>query len=234
MKTPVFILSTNRCGSNWLANTLEKHPQITATIECDPVMSFVCTAALFPDQEEFYLPQIFQFYDEQIEKDDTPVYVDKSHFNLFLVDHIAERYPQARFLIIDRNPLQVIASMMNHTGTLQLFALAQSFNFPNRVLANIYYDDYKDLSYLEKAYFMYRQYKKKIREFRYRKNTLIIYYDALVTCFEDYMKLIFQFLDIDNIQLPNDANIKSCTRYMESLTDDQRGSILRLISGGVK
>lgn len=230
--TPVFILSTNRCGSNWLARTLTRHPQTDVTIECDPVMSWVYTAALHPPMEPDYIPRIMDFYRKKIDECERPVYIDKSHFNLWLADALFDNFPNCKFIILNRPPMQTVASMLNHRGTLMLFVMAQTIEFPNRVLANMLFDEYKSLSYEEKAVLMYRQYKRKIYEVaaKYPERTLTVYYDAFVKCFDDYCKLICYFLDIDSIRFPNDADISCLNKYTGSLTPEQRKTCINLLS----
>jgi hypothetical protein len=131
---PIFVIGTGRSGTHWLGEALAEHPEIRATIEVDPMFSWVRDMAMNPATQSSLLHKLTTAYEHQLRKSAPRHYLDKSHPNLWIAEDLLAAFPDALFLGIERNPFATVASMMKHPQVAGWHKLWRQFPVPNRFL----------------------------------------------------------------------------------------------------
>lgn len=109
---PVFIIGMGRSGTNFLARAIAAHPQVRATFEDFPIFQLATDVALFEGQQGNLFGRLAEQYRRQISRTDVPVYLDKSHKDLWCALELKREFPLALFIAIERNPFPCIASWL--------------------------------------------------------------------------------------------------------------------------
>lgn len=130
----VFIVGTGRSGTHWLARSLAAHPEVKATIERWPIFGWVRRMALDPGTRDRLLPRAILYYRLQHLLALPRIYLDKSHPALWIAEDLAGSFPEARFLVMARNPYATVASMLRHHGVLEWHRRWRRFPIPNAFL----------------------------------------------------------------------------------------------------
>lgn len=129
---PIFIIGTGRSGTHWLAQSIEAHPDVHATIETEPMFSLSIRMALNPSLEKSLFGKLAEAYRHELSK--PGIYLDKSHPNIWLAEKLKEAFPQSLFVGIQRQEQGTVASMMKHDGVLEWCNRWREFPIPNRFL----------------------------------------------------------------------------------------------------
>ena len=116
MRSPIFIIGYGRSGTHWLAQTLERHKDIRATIEIQPIFSIVTEMALNPKLQNRLFWRLVLQYKWQILKSKPKRYLDKSHPNIWIAEKLSNAFSKAQFLGIERNPYATVSSAIKHKG----------------------------------------------------------------------------------------------------------------------
>jgi hypothetical protein len=131
---PVFVIGTGRSGTHWIGYSLGAHPAVRATVEEKPMFGLVTRMAMDPTLEPELFDPLVRAYKRQLRKTLAPVYLDKSHPNIWLADRLKQVFPDALFLGTQRNPYATVASMMKHLGVSAWHSRWREFPVPNRFL----------------------------------------------------------------------------------------------------
>lgn len=91
----IFIISTGRCGTNSVANMLRIHHE---------------PSRVLPNKEQ---PKIWEQLEERIAAEEKPYYGEANNAWRYKLDSLQERYPDALYIHLIRNPRDVISSFMN-------------------------------------------------------------------------------------------------------------------------
>jgi hypothetical protein len=114
----IFVIGCGRSGTNWLGEILSTHPDIAAHIEQEPAYSWVRRMAIDPLHIQVLMPSLLAYYRDAHERVLPKHFADKSHSNLWIAEHLADHFPEARFIGIRRAVAPTVASMLKHPGVL--------------------------------------------------------------------------------------------------------------------
>jgi len=133
-KSPVFIIGYGRSGTHWLSRTLNAQQEIRATIEIQPIFSWVTEMALNPFLQRKLFWRLILRYRVQMILSTPKRYLDKSHPNIWLVEKLLRAFPNAQFVGIERNPYATVASAIKHRGGEKIRKRWRSLPIPNDFL----------------------------------------------------------------------------------------------------
>ncbi|WP_018248560.1 sulfotransferase family protein [Orenia marismortui] len=196
----IFILGTGRSGTHWLAYILANHPNIRATIEEPIIFDLVTKMALNEDLRAENFPKLIKLYCEEAKKSFPKDYLDKSHPNLWLAEDLAQIFPRAFFIAIQRNPYATVASMLKHQGVLYWHKNWRDFPVPNSFLgidkSNV--EQYEDLSITTQCALRWRAHKERLE---YLQDILgsklhVVYYRDLIVETERELNKLNEFLEL--------------------------------------
>ena len=138
-KNLIFLISQPRAGSTMLQKILGSHPEIYTVSEpwllLHPVYALrdsgyeaeydaklAKTALdsflnLFPDQKQVYLETISEvygkLYQKALDQTDKKYFLDKTPRYYHIIPELAKIFPEAKFIILLRNPLAVLSSIIS-------------------------------------------------------------------------------------------------------------------------
>lgn len=80
-------------------------------------------------------------------------FLDQCHPNLWNCEQLAESFPNAHFVGIQRNPFSVVYSMLNHAGVLRWVKRWEEFSVPNEFLGieSGYEEEYHRMTLVERC-----------------------------------------------------------------------------------
>lgn len=104
----IFIIGTGRSGIHWVGYILQSHPDIYVSIEKPALFKPVTTMALNPKLKITLFPKVVEHYRNEYDKTRHKYYADKSHPNLWHTKELANHFPQALFVGIQRNPYATV------------------------------------------------------------------------------------------------------------------------------
>jgi len=198
---PIFIFSLPRSGSTLLQRILASHDKISTTAE--PWLLLSCFYALkekgclaeynhsvlqqgvsdfcqnLPNGKEDYYVAVRHFAEELYGKasdKQATYFLDKTPRYSLVVEDVIETFPDGKFLFLWRNPLSLVASMMETWGSGRW---------------NLYYlnvDLYQGLERLIEANVKYRD----------SENCFFCNYEDLITSPENWIDGVFNYLQLDS------------------------------------
>lgn len=230
---PVFILGCGRSGTHLLANALSAHPSIHATIEAEPMFGLSTALAMDPRLEPVAFAELVHHYRNELGRSPRPVYVDKSHPNLWLADKLQDAFPEGRFLGIERNVFATVASMMKHRGVSAWHFRWKEFPVPNRFLGitDEWAAVYDDLSLAARCALRWRAHKEQMVRIRYALGARIavLSYEQLVSDAEASLRRLREFLELD-APIPVPAiDRMALTRWSRELSEPDRARICDVV-----
>lgn len=201
MKSPIFLFSMPRAGSTLLQRILLSHESIGGTSEPWILLPIVYSIrqkgslseyssklshkaiteflSKTPDGQEFYYNELKNFTSKiysKFLKDKEEYFLDKTPRYYFIIDEIYKIYPDAKFIYLFRNPVNVYASILTTWCNNNFFEI---------------YGCHNDLVYgfnkLSQAYLKYKD----------ENNTYKIMYEDLVSSPTKTIKDLQDFLQID-------------------------------------
>lgn len=110
----VFILSTGRAGAHWLAHLLDAHPNVFLGSEKQSLADWISAIDAFPERRETVLPKLVRHYRYEHAVVAPKLYIDTHHAHVWIAEHLAEAFAEARFIAIRRNVFASVASMLRH------------------------------------------------------------------------------------------------------------------------
>src|SRR5699024_7799628 len=233
MKNNYFIIGTGRSGTHWLGHILEESSEINVQIEDQPIFKWVTQAAINKNKRKYLLPLIILYY-YKYTFFSKKHFVDKSHPNLWLADHLIRYIPKSYFIGIIRNPYATISSMLLHRGVLGWIKNWEDYPVPNEFLGieKNNTEQYSAMSLEEKCAMRWKAHKKMLEEIKnkYPGRTLIVNYDDLIENTGEEMARLNSFLEIDKkLPMPN-VKVESKDKWKEKLTKDQIDNINKILS----
>lgn len=180
---PVFVVGTGRSGTHWLGYSLENHPEVRATIETKPMFELATKMALNPALEKSLYAKLVRSYNWQLLKSPTPIYVDKTHPNIWLAEKLKESFPSAQFVGLIRNPYATVASMLKHQSVSKWHKRWKEFPVPNRFLGITVdmKDHYGSYPIAAQCALRWRAHFNQMNDLRHRLGT-----DLLVISYEEF------------------------------------------------
>ncbi|QTL96752.1 sulfotransferase [Iocasia frigidifontis] len=222
----IFIIGSGRTGTNWLANILQSHPAIRATIEDPMIFNRVTKMALNPAVRAKLFPELIRLYTYYYQESSPCHYVDKSHPNLWLAEALALVFPDSLFISLKRNPYATVSSMLKHEGVLKWQREWKRFPIPNEFLGidHKIAADYSKMSMTEKCTLRWVAHMKKIdylAKSNIKNRMLIISYERLVENTIEVLIKIKKFLDLsESFNVPV-VNKETIYKWQQQLSESQ-------------
>jgi hypothetical protein len=232
-----FVLGCGRSGTHWLGHILERFPDIRITIEKNPqfqlVQSIVTNLGLA--QERF--PLLLQVYKQELQVSGETYYIDKSHPNLFLAKPLAEAFPDAKFMGIQRSALGTISSMLNHQGVLLWHKKWKRFPLPNYFLgiSEELAPLYDQLSLVQQCALRWVAHKRHMDylDKELGDRMLVISYEDMQQNFDKNIQMLEKFLGVsapDDLPRPKAASLD---KWKDVLSDKDVKDIAAIVGEDV-
>jgi len=158
---PVFILSLPRTGSTLLQRILASHSQISSNGEFWLLLPFLytlrkngvrteyghrfvhratgCLCEAIPDKVDGYLRRIRELMDNlynDASTEGTTYFVDKTPAYVLIAEEVIRLFPDAKFIVLWRNPLAIIASAVEAWGGRR-WNISEVYNLITQGLINL-------------------------------------------------------------------------------------------------
>ena len=220
---PVFVLGSGRSGTHWLGRTIATHPDVTATIEAQPMFRWSLTMAMDPSIERTLFKPLCHAYEGWLEQATTPLYMDKSHQNIWLAEKLHLAFPAARFAGITRNPYATIASMLRHSGVLRWHRRWREYPVPNRFLGIEESDleTYDDLPMVAKCARRWMAHRDRMIALEGVLGDALLHlqYETFAHEPEATTERLMAFLDLPDLAVPP-VHLESLDKWRSVLSDD--------------
>jgi hypothetical protein len=227
--TPVFVVGTGRSGTHWLGYTLASHSDVTATIEVKPVFSWVTKMALNHTQESVFFSKLCRQYRKYLIRTKTPIYMDKSHPNIWLVEKLKAVFPDAKFIGIERNPYATVSSMLKHKKVASWHSRWKEFPIPNRFLgiSESCAERYDGMSLVEKAALRWNAHHERLLELekKFERSFMYISYEDMAQSQSDTLLRLEKFLELNTPIDAPEIKTESLDKWKKYLTDNDVASI---------
>jgi hypothetical protein len=211
MNNMYFIVGCGRSGTNWLAQIIDQHPDVFATIEHPDIFPIVTECALNPHNKKEKLKPVFDLYRKHASEN--KIYLDKSHPNLWHIDLIREEFPEAKFIGIQRDVYGVVSSMLQHEGCLTWVKNWKDYPLPNKFLGVTEgtAKSYEELDFLQRCVWRWDSHKDEM----YRKVDLLSFKQRkvdLLSFKQNFEK--FLFIDYSSLLWSHSKTIESIGAFM--------------------
>lgn len=162
----IFIFSLPRSGSTLLQRSLMSHPKIASVSEPWVLLPQIYALRsnghlseygglpasraindlieLLPDKKKDYYNSLRKFIDDiqrKLSKGEEEYFLDKTPRYYFIIDEIAEIFPNAKFIFLFRSPEQIYSSMLKTWGNNRFGSFLSSHNdliYGNMMLSEAY------------------------------------------------------------------------------------------------
>lgn len=230
---PVFIIGNGRSGSCWLGRIFTTHPCIRCTVEVPPLFQLVTAAAIGEQPAEAAFPRIRQLYEMQLQATSEPIYADKSHPNLWLVERLDLAFPGARFVAIVRDPYASVASMLRHPGIIHWMQRWREFPVPNAFLGitsgNAH--AYGDLTAVQKCALRWRAHYDRLAELMRTPYVVhMVLYENLCRYPEETLAEVQRFLRLAEPFPTPKVDTTTLEKWKADLDAEDRAAV-KMISG---
>lgn len=205
----IFILGTGRSGTHWIGHILASHPGVHATIEARPIFTVATQAAIRPSRQPVLLPILRTMYSFERIRARPRLYVDKSHPVMWYADRIAQWFPDAKFVGIERSPFGTVASMLNHEGVARWQSEWRRYGVPNRFLGiesdNV--DAYERMNVAERAALRWLSHHRHLQSLRITlgKRLLVLNYEEMIDDFTQQVSRLWNFVGLSGIDVSRQA-----------------------------
>jgi hypothetical protein len=160
IKLPSFILiGEQKCGTGWIRDRLREHPEIHMAAK---ELNFFSNKKLYSKGIEYYSKN-FAKSKKKIIGEKSPEYFWQNsglgHYNQNIFEKIKNDVPDAKILIVLRNPSsRAVSALMHHTrhrGKRIHPSIIKNYTVSEILMSNIY-NDYKHLGILERGIYSSR------------------------------------------------------------------------------
>jgi hypothetical protein len=124
-------------------------------------------------------------------------YLNQTHPNLFFYEHLSRVFPKAKFVAVMRPELQVVASMMAHSGVTREILRSDLHKFPNQFLGDINQGSYEKLSTIEKFALRVVAHYNAINHISDRENVMVVNYEDFFLDYRQSYEGLAKFLGIN-------------------------------------
>jgi hypothetical protein len=127
----LFIVGTGRSGTHLLCETLDRFENAVDPLRGSENRDLLYTIALAAIQHAKFPSYASQYYKSEIHGN-TPanIFIDQHHPNLFFTNELKQIDSTATFIYLYRPTVQIVASMLKHSGVLGWYKLAEQINYP--------------------------------------------------------------------------------------------------------
>jgi len=230
-RAPIFVVGTGRSGTHWLGHILESHPALKVTVERQPMFGWSKSMALNATLEAELMPRLVERY-RLAQAASLPLrYADKSHPNLWFTSTLAQHFPGARFIGVQRGVHAVVASMLRHSGVLRSIEHWQTFPVPNRFLG-ITSDNrlaYKNLSVVERCTLRWLAHRDELLRLKQQHpgDFLLLDYELLMQDTTQQLIVLQEFLGEDQPFPETAVKTTSLNKWRDQLSERQIAQIDR-------
>lgn len=231
----IFVLGTGRSGTGWVGNILDGHPDIRASIEQPPIFDLATRAAVHPRRRAVLLPALRALYHDEERRTRPKHHADKSHPVIWYADEVAEWFPDAKFVAIERSACGTVASMLRHGGILWWQHDWQRYGVPNPFLgidgSNV--DDYARASPAQRAAWRWLSHHRQTERLRplLGDRLLVLDYETMVDSFPQQLRRLWAFLGLPAVEVVHEPKRGSRDAWRDQLTDHDVAAIERITGG---
>jgi hypothetical protein len=229
----IFVLGTGRSGTHWVGYILGSHPDIRITIETPRIFKVATQAAVHPEQQGTLLPQLREIYARQTRKSEPRHYADKSHPVIWYADQVAQWFPDARFVGVQRSPFGTVASMARHPGVSRRQRNWREYGVPNQFLGITEENagEYDQLSSVEQSALRWRSHRDRMDHLRgvLGDRLLVLDYETLIDDYDENVAALWDFLAIRPVVVDEHRpKVASRDAWREQLSEEDIGAIARI------
>ena len=229
----IFIVGSGRSGTNLLARLIGSYENIFDPLggrENNKLLYTLAKSAIYHRN----LPARAQRYYDSALKNDVGIFIDQHHPNLFFIDQLYQRYPNAIFIFPNRPLAQVVASMLRHDGVMawltyakkKHYQIGRRLPFPNQFFGLQKYkdlDEFDDYMLCARRVIAHKQYfALKIKE--YGNRLRVAHYEKFVSDPQFTLERLFDASELKQAGsfLKKEIPIKSSlTKYLHTLSATQ-------------
>lgn len=228
----IFVLGTGRSGTCWMGEILGQHAEIESFIEPKTLFDKSNQAAIYANEREKHLPSVYSNIDNLAEQaKGIPAY--KVHTMLWFAEQLAERYPKAKFIGMQRSPHACVASMLRHPGVRAWCQHWKRYPLPNEFLGVTInnakeYGGYTLAQRCARRWVTHRD-RMTLAKTNLSNRLLIVDYEQLVKEPGGDLQRIRQFLDLRQSFPSIEANPASLRKWQKHLSKEQIAEIDRVI-----
>lgn len=195
----VFVLGTGRSGTCWMGKILGQHKDAESFVEPRILFDKASKAALFPDERETLFLGICIRIDS-IAKETNLLPAYKIHQLLWMAEQLAKRYPDAKFIGMQRTVHACVASMLEHPGVSKWCKQWRRYPIPNEFLGitgktTKEYNGYT-LSQRCAQRWVTHYHRLQLAKSRLMDRLLVVDYERLVTKPKENLQRIQKFLEL--------------------------------------
>ena len=217
----IFVLGTDRCGTCWMGEILDTHPQIRGFVEPRPVFDLVTEVAIDLTEKEPRLERIFGECEGLSALDEPLHFADKTHPLLWLAEKVASRFPNNYFVAMLRRVEPTVASMLRHFGARRWFEQWESNPVPNRFLGisgeNL--EKYRNASLEQRCAARWHAHRNEIHRLVpvLRDRLVAVRYEDLPSRYDENLTNVRQFLELSEAFPPLASRIESLNKWESQL-----------------
>lgn len=191
-----FIIGGQRCGTSFLAETINQCPDIRFASPSKPEPKFFLNKnQSYLSKKNYYQKHFKGFDDAIVYGEKSTSYIEESSS----IKNIQTIFPDAKFIISLRNPVD---------RAISNYFFSVNNNLENRNIENVFLNSHEDIRYMGQGVSVnpfnylergkYVKYIKNISKFVNKKNLLIVFFEEFTTNIK-YHKKIFSFLEVDYV-----------------------------------
>ena len=236
-KTLIFVIGSGRSGTHLLGRTVGHIEEVEAFIEDQKLFMNVTNVAINPHRTKSDVKNILKLYHHEFGKTEKKFVLEKTHPNIWLVEHLEDYFDTAKFIGIKRNVYATIASMLNHKGVLEWYnvlPLNQVNPFLGITEANC--DIFNKLPLESKCALRWKSHFDRLTylETKFPEKVLVIDYENFYNDYDGLMKNLEKFLHLDK-PIESETLISSnLDRWKSELTEKQIKNIDNTLKGDYK
>lgn len=125
----IFIIGCGRSGTHLLADCLQGPDTVVMKEERPQFPWSIAMARNTARQKDLY-PLLAEHYRELKERHEPKLFVDKTQPNMWIAEKLADEFPTAKFIGIERGILPVVSSTLLHDGFALNIMFSLSFSMP--------------------------------------------------------------------------------------------------------
>lgn len=169
----VFVIGLGRSGTNLVGHILASHPKIKCDLEVQPQFNMAINTVVYGKP----IAPLISLY--RAKKHATKkLYATKDHPNIWLVEQLRAAFHDAKFICIERDVHQVVASSLYHPGVLEWV----TGDYPVNPLSANHYPNYENLNTIERLTLRWLINRERIRHLQKNNKG-----DMLTISFNDLM-----------------------------------------------
>ena len=221
----VFVIGLGRSGTNMLGRFLAKSPDTLCDLERQPQFNLSIRAAILGSEKAWR--ELISVYADRlaVASNTNKLYCTKDHVNIWQVLRLANRFPNAKFINIERDVYGVVASSLLHKGVM---GWIENDYPPNPLSANNVVN-FEELTPVERLVERWLQHKTESRRLQQLLDATKLVSINFAE-FEAAEQSICDFLDITS---PDNFNFNATTvnKWQEQLTKQTIAEIEAYLNG---